>query len=529
MDCISPNKSFALPYLGKQVIIQLPRRNITSGLVFALLLVASLSPVLLTSIPAMVDYPDHLARMFILANRGPGANPYYEVRWALYPNLAIDLLVPQLARVIGDVALATRLFLLFSQLLVISGALAIERAVKGSFQISGFVAVMFLYCLPFAWGFLNFEFGIGLACWGIALYLLIQECRWPARMIVNALFVVALFGAHFFALGVYGATLALYELWRASDRKLTYRETTLRLAVLALPALAMLGAMVLTGGSIGRKGMAFWFAAKWFWPFSLFNGYSLATSLASCSALIFWTYVSVRYRVLRLLPPGVWIVTGFLALYLLLPKRLFGTEFVDLRIIAAAVFIVPAFCTLSFAKAGWARLTVVGLTAVTIANLAVVLSVWLSYRGEYAAMIESFRNIENGAKVLIGRTDGDPPWRDLSGFPIHHAPTLAVYYRNAFVPHLYTTEGKQPVRAHPPLQRLFFEGSGPVPLATLVRLAEMPLADAPAAGPAFIRSWYTDYDYLYVVGPRVANPLPALLEQLDSSSRFVLYKIHYAP
>src|SRR4030088_2471939 len=126
--------------------------------VFALLAAASLLPVLLTPIPAMVDYPNHLARMYILSQNGtPDANPYYEVAWALYPNLAMDLLVPQMARLIG-VENATRLFLLLSQLLVVVGALALERVVKGYVHLAGFAALMFLYCLPFAWGFVNFEF-----------------------------------------------------------------------------------------------------------------------------------------------------------------------------------------------------------------------------------------------------------------------------------------------------------------------------------------------------------------------------------
>src|ERR1700728_1794359 len=120
--------------------------------VFALLAVASFAPVLLTPIPAMVDYPNHLARMYILSQNGtPDANPYYEVAWALYPNLAMDLLVPQLARLIS-VENATRLFLLASQLLIVSGALAIEGVVKKRIQIAGFAALMFLYCLPFTWG-----------------------------------------------------------------------------------------------------------------------------------------------------------------------------------------------------------------------------------------------------------------------------------------------------------------------------------------------------------------------------------------
>ena len=51
--------------------------------VFVLLTAASLLPVLLTPIPAMVDYVNHLTRMYILSqNASADANPYYEVAWA---------------------------------------------------------------------------------------------------------------------------------------------------------------------------------------------------------------------------------------------------------------------------------------------------------------------------------------------------------------------------------------------------------------------------------------------------------------
>src|SRR5258708_35518928 len=111
----------------------------------------------------------------------------------------------------------TGVFLLLSQLLVVGGALVLERVVKGRVHIAGFAALMFLYCLPFTWGFVNFEFGLGLSLFGIAAMLGVQEREWPLRLAVNALFVAALFMAHFFALGIYGATLGIIELWRAKD------------------------------------------------------------------------------------------------------------------------------------------------------------------------------------------------------------------------------------------------------------------------------------------------------------------------
>lgn len=494
-----------------------------SKIIFALLLTLSLGPVLLTPIPAMVDYPNHLARMYILSASGtPDANPFYQTAWALYPNLAMDLIIPQLARLIS-VESATRLFLLLSQILIVSGALALERVVKGRMQISGFAAVMFLYCLPFTWGFVNFEFGLGAALWGIAAALSVQDRSWPVRLAVNTLFVGALFAAHFFALGIYGATLGIYELWRGWDRS-AFRDTALRLAVLGIPALVLLAIMKLTAGAIGEEGTAWFFEFKPLWLFRIMNGYSLTVSAAGMVALIGFIYIAGKRGVLKLEPAGLWLAIGFLILYLAIPSKLFGTSFVDFRVIAAAAFILPAFCTLSLPSRQWAVAALGGVTAITLANLAVVYVIWLSYRADYAAMIASFGKLDKGARVLVATSGNgdDPPFQDLTEYPMAYAPTLAVHYAKAFVPNLFTGAGKQPVRAQPAVERLDIPYGGPVPVTILAAIAG---GKTGAGVPPFIRSWDRDFDYLYVLGPHSPNPLPALLDELDRSSRFVLYKI----
>ena len=496
--------------------------------VFALLAAASFLPVLLTPIPAMVDYPNHLARMYILSQNGtPDANPYYEVAWALYPNLAMDLLVPQIARLVS-VENATRLFLLLSQFLIVGGALALERVVKGRLHLAGFVALMFLYCLPFTWGFVNFEFGLGVTLWGIAGYLMVAERAWPLRFVVNAVFVAALFAAHFFSLGIYGATLGLYELWRARDRKLSYRDAALRLVVLAVPALALFGVMKLTAGSIGSEGSAWHFEFKPLWPFRIMNGYNLTVSAATALALVASLFLAARRGVLKLEPAGIWLAIGFGLLYLAIPSRLLGTSFADLRMIPAAALILPAFCSLSLPSRRWTMAALAAVSAITLANLTVVYAVWLPYRADYASIIASFHKIDRGSKVLIGDSgDGeDPPFNDLTRYPMVYAPTLAVHYANAFVPNLFTAVGKQPVQARAAEQRLAIPEGGPVPVRLLAAIA----AGQTLSGvPPFIRAWQRDYDYLYVLGPHMANPLPDLLEELDSSTRFVLYKIRRTP
>jgi hypothetical protein len=103
------------------------------------------------------------------------------------------------------------------------------------FRSAALLALLFVYCLPFSWGFLNFEFGLGISLWGIAAYLAVIERAPLIRLVVNACFVPALFAVHFFSLGIYGAAIGLYELWRAHQRNVPYRATLLRLVLLALP------------------------------------------------------------------------------------------------------------------------------------------------------------------------------------------------------------------------------------------------------------------------------------------------------
>ncbi|WP_244608953.1 hypothetical protein [Bradyrhizobium sp. SUTN9-2] len=269
---------------------------------FALLAVASLLPTLLTPIPAMGDYVNHVVRMQLLSQMGtPNANPYYEAAWAFYPNLAMDLVVPSMARLIGAEN-ATRLFLLFTQMLIVGGALALEWAVKRRVHLAGFAALLFLYCLPFTWGFVNFESALAIALWGIAAYLLAAERPASVRCAVNTVFVVVLFTAHFFALGIYGATLGLYELWRAFDRKVPYNDVALRLATLALPAAALLVVMRLTAGSVGSEGTFWNFDHKLPWLFFIMNGYNMAVSGASAIVLMTALYLAISCGMLKLQP-----------------------------------------------------------------------------------------------------------------------------------------------------------------------------------------------------------------------------------
>src|SRR5207237_748105 len=143
------------------------------------------------------------------------------------------------------------------------------------------------------------------------------------------------------------------------------------------------------------------------------------------------------------------------------------------------------------------------------------------------ALKASFALIPRGSFVLVGQsTLGDAPSTLLTDVPIHRAPALAVHYANAFVSSMYTCPGQNPVRVRSDLKRLEVDSKTetyiPPSLATLRRLARgEPVSDAPQ----YVRAWANDFDYVYLVGPRIPDALSGVLDELTSSRRFTLYRI----
>ena len=492
--------------------------------IFALLFAAAVMPILWSSLPpAMVDYNNHLARMFVLARDGTAqAHPYYQVTWSLVPNLAMDLIVPGIGRHIG-VELANRLFYLLSQILIVTGAMALERAVKGRFQVAGFIALIFLYSMPFAFGFENFEFGLGCALWGFACAIWLQDRSWLVRLVAHSAFIAALFAAHMFALGIYGFAVGLHELWRAWSRRPSLRETFARFSALAIPSVLLAVLMIAANGSVGGSGNVWAFGNKATWILHILSGYSMLVSEIGMLALACLIVALARRGALRFEQSAMWLLVGFSALYFAMPFRLFDTAFVDMRIVVALALIMPAFVSVSFPDIVWRRAAIALAAAIVIVNVGDVTSVWLSYRDDFAAARKSFELLPKGAVVLTAQTgEGDDPPADLRDYPVFNVPTSAVHYADAFVPHLFTAPGKQPVTPRAAWQRLHIPEGGFLPVKFLKYIAER---GAPVGTPPFVQNWPRDYDYLYLIGPSIPNPMPDRLQFVMGAPRFALYRI----
>src|SRR5262249_32066455 len=209
-----------------------PRRSaeftgIQVAVLFAALTLVASIPIITHPLPPLSDYVNHLARMHVIASIGRDADltRFYQIDWQIIPNLMMDLVVPRLTAFM-TVYHAGQMFTIVTFVLIGSGTLALNRALFGSWSALPLIALPLLYNHIFLVGVMNYVFGIGLALWGLALWVLLRERFWAFRLVVSAVFVLGLFFCHLFAVGVYGVGLLAIELprlWMMRERPLAPR------------------------------------------------------------------------------------------------------------------------------------------------------------------------------------------------------------------------------------------------------------------------------------------------------------------
>jgi hypothetical protein len=464
--------------------------------------------------------------MYILSSANTAdANAYYRVSWGLYPDMAMDLVVPLLGRFIA-VEPAARIFFLTSQLLVIAGAVALELSVKRHHQLAGLAALLTLHSLPFSLGLVNFEFGTGIALLGIASWIaLSRSAKLRVRYAAHIAFSSILFLSHFFALGIYGLTIGLLELRRALISKSDARCTLITVVTLASPVVLMLFLMERTGATLGQNSNEWRMLWKPVWLLLFLNGYNMGLAAASFAALSVVLIYTILKQSLSVSIDGRWIGVGFLIVFIALPFKLCGSNMADIRMVTATLLIMPAFVALSPRTRSLGYLVTAVISAIILVNSVYANYIWSSYRSDYEAIKRSFALLRGSSFVLVGN-DVEVTSSLLSDVPMWRAPTLAVHYAEAFVSSLYTVSGTHAVQVRPDLKRLEVdnkvESYAPPSLETLELIAR---GEKVASAPRYLRDWTHDFDYLYLLGSHNPGVLPDLLDELVTERRFTLYRI----
>ena len=191
------------------------------ALAVALTLLISI-PIWTHPLPPLSDYVNHLARMHVIADlyRNQQLAMFYQLNWQVIPNLAMDAIVPPLARLV-NVYLAGQIFLVATFALIMSGVVMLNRALVGRFSVLPLLAIPLLYNYIFLVGLTNYQFGVGFALWALAAWVSTRERVWPIRFALSTASVVILFFCHLSSLGIYAIGLLSVEilrLWQQSPR-----------------------------------------------------------------------------------------------------------------------------------------------------------------------------------------------------------------------------------------------------------------------------------------------------------------------
>ncbi len=420
---------------------------------FLLLFAIASLPVLTASLPPLFDYPNHLARMHILAEAGQGTklDLYYALNWAWQPNLAMDLIVPPLAHLI-PLELASRLFLLLTLAMLAGGPLLLHRVVAGRWTPWPLVAFLFLYSRVLLWGFLNYLFGVGLAFLALTLWLVLENRPAWLRAAIASVLALALYFSHIAAFGAYGLMVAGLELAPLAGllRVRQWRGFWLRLTALGVQFLAPFIIFILTWQGSGDDSPVpahFWRKADLL--FSVFDNYDRAFDVI-CFALLAGLIIGLavtRRLGLAARPAGALALLG--AGYLLLPSQLLGGSGADHRIPVVLFLLLAASASPRLGRR--AAMSVAGFLGILfLARMAVVAEVWHAAEPVYDEARAALDTLPEGTRLAVGYSNADVHSVEA---PEIHLPLLAVVDRDAFVSTIFAYPTQQPILRVP-----FFDG-----------------------------------------------------------------------
>jgi hypothetical protein len=451
-----------------------------------------LVPLFATRVLPLADYPNHMARLFILEKAGssPTLSRFYLPNWHPIPNLGLELVALPMVPLLG-VDLSGRVFLALAFLLVSSGTVALYRALHGEISWWPLVGLLLLYNRVLVWGFLSYIFGVGLALWAFALWILVAR-KTPSFRLLFALLGLAVTLTHVAAFAFLALLLSAYEIGRAQDEGIRgLGRAALRLAPPLLPSLLALAFWSAEGP---REAIHYDAFRQKFWSLSwLVELYAegpqralVVVAFAALLALI----ASGRVALHKAMVPPL----GLLALaYLAMPGSAFGGYYADTRLLVASAFVLVASTR---PRLPYSALGPVLLATLCVADATFIGLRWRSFVGPIEAVRSACEALPRGARLLgVVAHEGDMD--ALFSPPLVHAVSWCVLSREAFVPNIFALEAHQPLALTPESEDL--RRATPYPLYFRRDLARLQEAGPSDPQNPFSRKLLARYDFLLVV------------------------------
>ena len=503
-----------------------------------------LVPLAIADFPPILDYPNHLARWFILARAEHDAilDRIWEPHWAVIPDLGADLLAPTLLRWLGPFA-AGKVILALALLTPMFGAVIYSRALFRERLYWPLSAALSAYNLLFLLGFINYLVSLGGALASAGVWLRLRNGPLSVRIITGSACACGLFFVHLFGVAYFGLLVGAAELSaiipQVRSKETNYRE--IRSAVFVLV------------GSFAGPFILMHLAARsphtvmygWELPLKLlflagpFMAYHAIPGLLAATAFSVAVGAWLSARSATLGPGTAAIVLVLLVGYVVLPFAIGGGTFVDSRLPLMLVLVLsaglrPRGCS-STKRRCVAGIVSLGF-AIAWVSVALVLA---SPNVEAAELRASIADVPPGSRVLVVSPQpeaGVGYWQHASVRVLaigmlnisYQLPALLVIDRHAFWPLLFSDPSQHPIRVRPPYDALSVPQGVPPDIRSLTAERSLdPKWPAP-----YLANWPERYDFVLVINagavPKLQSLLPANLESINHSRFAALFRVRRA-
>ena len=436
----------------------------------ALLCVALTAPLLVVDVPPLLDYPNHLARVFVLASlpRDTILARFYAPHWSIIPNLALDLIAPPLLHLL-PIHVVGRLLIAIAVLLPVLGSVAYNTALGGRWWSFGAGLVAYNSCLLY--GFLNFAISLGLALLLAAAWLRWREDR-PWRAVIVAiigapsLFFCHLMGLAFFGLLIGGAELfRLYQARNDNPLRAVLTRGSILLLIFAAPAALYTLAPL---RSLGGDAQFMPPADKLLQLLTTFVNYVWPLDMATACIVFALPALCLLLRWGRVPGPAACATALLLIAFLASPFAWKGTYFLDTRFAVMFGFMVFAGFVPTRMPFRFRCIAAAALVLLFTARMAVLTTAWAERREDLADLRRTLAPVRPGQAVFAAAAGiaeapaywhTNPGWRRLSNGmrTDKHLGALALIEHRAFWPYEFDRPSQQPMTTREPYRTMVAE------------------------------------------------------------------------
>jgi hypothetical protein len=415
-----------------------------SRLCLALVVLATMLPLIYPPVPPLVDLFGHMGRYRVELdlNHSPWLKQYYDYHWAAIGNLGVDLLVIPLGELFG-LEPAVKLIVIAVPPLTAAGFLWVAREVHGRIPPTAFVALPFIYGYPFLFGFVNFALSVALAFLAFGLWLRLGRLgRTALRSWIFVPISLVVFFAHTYGWGLLGLMCFSADAVRLHDRGRSWWragiEAALHTSVMALPVIIMLIWRTETHG--GQTIDWFDWKVKWHWIYSALRDrwkWFDIGSLIAAGLVFLYALVSRKLTLSRNLAFSAIVLAVSFAI---IPRIVFGSAYADMRLVP--YLIAVALLAIRFRGAPDRRtaqvLAVIGLLFFAARTGANTISLGMA-GADQRAKLHAIDVMPRGARVitLTGMTCSEywPPLRN------SHLGAMVIVRREGFSNDQWLLEG----------------------------------------------------------------------------------------